>query len=392
MTEITATIPMLGGGFTIRMDGPVIASIEPSDRPTDLFAGPTLFDIQVNGYGGRTCSLQSAEQKSNLAHISKLMQRHGVGWWVPTVCTDTPERLATAFRLLGEALDEDAATAAAIPGLHLEGPYLSAEDGPRGVHPLACVRDPDWDEFQRLQELSGGRILYITLAPERSGAPAFIRRAVASGVVVSIGHSNLDRESLQAAVEAGATMSTHLGNGAHDRLQRHNNYLWYQLACRDTFASFISDGHHLPDECLYALIHAKGLELSVITSDTTELGGLPPGIYGNSEKLPSGRVNCMGTTNLAGSANHLLDCVENVARAARLPHAEAWRLGSVAPARLLGLEGRLGVAAGKEASLTVYRMPGDGAKIEIVATWVRGRKVFDAATAEPVVMPDTPDA
>ena len=383
MSVITARVPLLGGVHDIHVEGGTIRDITASDATTDLCAGPTLFDIQVNGYGGRTYQIASQSDRDAVSFITGRLRRVGVGWHIPTVITDSPEVLAMAFRCIARALDEDPDTAASIPGLHLEGPYISPKDGPRGAHNTKHVRPPDWDEFQRLQELAGGRIRYVTLAPEIDGAIEFIAGAVAAGVRVSIGHTDLDRDSYAAAVDAGATLSTHVGNGAHDMMQRHNNYIWYQLAGRRTYASFVSDGHHLPDECLYAMIHAKGLDLSVITSDCVDLAGMPPGRYGKPprevEKLPSGRIVLLGTPNLAGSGNNLLECVENLARAARLSHADAWRLATLNPARALGLDDRLGIEAGKEASLTLYRCESKTPAIRIEQTWVAGRKVYDAA-------------
>lgn len=385
MNVITANVPLLGQVYEIEIRGKQIAALRKSRKRTDLYVGPTLFDVQVNGYGGRTCAIQRPEEKAHLAEINKTFRALGIGWWVPTLCTASRESLATSVRLIGEALDEDADLAASVPGLHLEGPYLSPLDGPRGAHSRQHVRNPDWDEFQRLQDLCRGRILYITLAPELPGAIEFIRKAVASGVVVSMGHTNLDRDDLTAAVDAGASMSTHLGNGAHNMIQRHNNYIWYQLACRKTFASFIADGHHLPQECLYSLIHAKGRELSLITSDSVSLAGLKPGIYGEGEEkvelLPSGRINLLGTPNLAGSASNLLQCVENVIRLAQLSHADGWRLASVNAAQAMRLEKRLGIEVGKEASLSVYRYDPTGPRIQVVETWIAGRKVSGAAAA-----------
>ena len=102
-----------------------------------------------------------------------------------------------------------------VCGCHLEGPYISAEDGPRGAHPREHVRHADWNEFQQLQEISGNRIKLVTLAPEVDGALDFIRTAVASGVVISIGHTAASPEQIRAAVDAGARLRrTHLGNGS----------------------------------------------------------------------------------------------------------------------------------------------------------------------------------
>lgn len=396
MPTITAHVPLLGGVHDIAIDGRSIAAVTPSTRQTELCAGPTLFDIQVNGYAGRTCRIPSPDRQDALAWIGRAMRELGVGWWLPTITSASSEDMERAFALCAQALEADPDTAASIPGLHMEGPYISPVDGPRGAHQLKHVRPPDWDEFRRFQEASGGRIRLVSLAPEVEGAIPFIEKCVAAGVVVGLAHTNLDRDSLRAAVDAGATLATHLGNGAHDMIQRHNNYIWYQLACRQIHASFIADGHHLPQECLYSMVHAKGLDLSVLVSDTVLLSGMQPGVYQvrnhEIEMLPSGRIVVPGTPNLAGSAGNLRECVENVIRMAQLSHAEGWRLGSTNPARLLGLDDRLGIEAGKEASLTVYRYAeGEtGPQIEVAQTWVAGRKVFDARITERMAFPDVP--
>ena len=392
MSMITGMVAGRGCICDVVFSGDKILSVEKSDKASDLCIDSTLFEIQANGYGGRTCRMKSDEDKVTLGYITQIFREMGIGWWIPTFTTGSREVLENAFRLCAEALDADSDVASSIPGLHLEGPYISSEDGPRGAHPLADVRPPDWDEFQRFQEISGGRIKYVTLAPEVKGSVEFIKKAVAAGVVVSAGHSALEREDMERAVDAGLTLATHLGNGAHNMIQRHNNYIWYQLAARETYASFISDGQHLPDECLYSMIHAKGMDLSIITSDCVSLAGMKSGLYGPNgeiEKLSNGRLNMIGTTNLAGSASNLLECLENVIRVLGCSTTEAWTLASQNPARMLGLDGVLGVEPEKEASLTVYREK-DGGKIDVLETWVAGKKVFDAATSERMVLLDEP--
>src|SRR5262249_12675635 len=148
------------------------------------------------------------------------------------------------LRTLGAACDTDPELAHATPAFHLEGPYISAEDGPRGAHPSAHVRPPDWEEFCRLQEAAGGRIRLVTLAPEREGALGVIERLVATGVVVALGHTAATGRQIHDAISAGARLSTHLGNGAHAVLPRHPNYIWEQLAADELWASIICDGHH----------------------------------------------------------------------------------------------------------------------------------------------------
>ena len=330
------------------------------------------------------------------------MREQGVGWWMPTITTGPKDALINAFRFCASALDEDPDTAASIPGFHLEGPYISALDGPRGAHSAEFARQPDWNEFQQFQDAAGGRIKYVTLAPELPGAIPFIQKLVDSGVVAAMGHTNMSRDDMIAAVDAGATMSTHLGNGAHDLIQRHNNYIWSQLACRSSFASFISDGQHLPQDSFYSMLHAKGLDLSIITSDTVELGGLKPGVYRgvrgvDRELLPNSRVVLLGTPYLAGSSSNLRQCLEYAEGWGCLTHADAWKLASLNPARLLDIEHRLGIAPGKDASFTVYRYtPADRRQenalpaIDILETWVAGKKVYDSQRDERAVIPDAP--
>ncbi len=394
MEKITANVPLLGGVYDITFDGEVIQGMDESSETSDLFAGPALFDIQVNGYGGRSCRIKSEEGIGALAYITAIFRQNGVGSWIPTICTAHQDVLETAFTYCAKELDSDSDTAASVPGFHLEGPYISAEEGPRGAHDLECVRDPDWDEFQRVQECAGGRIKYITLAPERHGAPEFVRQCVDSGVVVSIGHSNLDRDAMARAEDAGATLSTHLGNGAHHLIQRHNNYLWYQLASRKMFASFISDGEHLPSECLYCMLRAKGLDLSVITSDCVALGGMKPGVYqvrgGERELTPTGRINLVGSNNLAGSASNLRECTERVVRLGGVTHKEGWELASTQPARLLNIEGLTEFGPGADATITVYNYNEKDCGIDVLETWVKGIKVFDCETSDRVEIPKTP--
>jgi len=390
MTTITANVPLLDGTYDITIEGERIAAVTATDAETDLFAGPALFDIQVNGYGGRSCCLESEDKKDALPFITRLFREVGVGWWIPTICTYSYETMSTACRLIAEVLREDSEMAAAIPGIHIEGPYLSRDEGSRGVHPLEHIRPPDWDEFQRMQELAEGHIIYITVAPEVEGAIEFIRKCADSGVVVGMGHTSLERDDLLRAVDAGATLSTHLGNGAKDRIQRHNNFLWYQLANRKTYASFITDGHHLPEDCLYCMLRAKGLDLSVITSDCVSLGGMPPGVYGDVEILPSGRTVAIGTPNLAGGTNNQKDCVERVIALGKVSHAQGWALGSTQPAKVFGMDNRLGIEAGKEATLTVYHYDEDGPKIDVLETWVAGQRVYEAEVTEKTPLPAQP--
>ncbi len=385
-------MPVLGGNFEISFEGRFIKDVKKISGQPEFCLGPGLFDIQVNGYAGRTCEIAGENKLDAVRYITDIFWQNGIAMWIPTVCTASRETLTRAFRYLGRALDEDSELASAVPGFHMEGPYISPDDGPRGAHSLEHVRKPDWEEFQQIQEASGGRIKYVTVAPELDGAESFIRKCSDSGVIVGMGHTNMGREDMRRAVDAGAKLSTHLGNGAHDMIQRHNNYIWYQLDSRQTYASFIIDGHHLPSECAASMISAKGKGLSIIVSDCVRLGGMKPGKYssGSVELLPTGRLVLVGTTNLAGSSSNLRECVEVAPGTARLTHPEAWELASVRPAQLLRIPERLGIEEGKEATFTVYEYDEISGSINVRQTWLAGEKVFDVDTTKKVEIPDTP--
>src|SRR5260370_28932061 len=204
-------------------DGDVIASVEfVSSAAADLEAGwiaPGLFDLQINGCDGKAFS--SADLTcDDVRHIVQICRRHGIVELLSTVITNSFAALIHGLTTLRQAREADAELARALPGIHLEGPYISPEDGPRGAHPRQHVRPPDWEEFRRLQEAAGGRIRLVTLAPEHEGALSFIERLVGSGVGVALGHTAPSPQRIRDAVRAGAPLSTHLGNGCPALLPR----------------------------------------------------------------------------------------------------------------------------------------------------------------------------
>jgi N-acetylglucosamine-6-phosphate deacetylase len=260
----------------------VIESIAPAGTgPVDRSAGwvaPALFDLQINGCDGK--AFASAELTvADVRHVVSVCRRHGIGGFCPTLITSSFEALGHGLTTLRSACESDRTLDRSLPCFHLEGPYISPEDGPRGAHPLEHVRTPSLDEFQRLQEAAGGRIRLMTLAPERDGALAFIEALVERGVVVAIGHTAAKPEQIREAVRAGARLSTHLGNGSHAHLPRHENYLWEQLASDELMASIITDGHHLPAALIRCLVRVKTPARLIVTCDASSLAGLPPGRY-----------------------------------------------------------------------------------------------------------------
>ena len=268
----------------------------------------------------------------------------GVTSFLATTTTDSHEVLARCAGDDRPGHREVPEVAARIPGIHLEGPFISPDDGPRGAHPRQHVRPPDWDEFRRLQDAAQGRIKLLTMSPEYDGAAEFIRRVAKTGVLVAIGHTKATSDQIQAAVDAGARMSTHLGNGAHPQIRRHPNYIWDQLADDRLVASLIADGHHLPPAVVKSMVRAKTPERIVLVSDITSMGGMPPGRYqtglGELEVLPSGKLVPAGQPDiLAGASLPIHVCVANVMRFAGVDLATAIDMASTRPAELIGIGG-----------------------------------------------------
>jgi N-acetylglucosamine-6-phosphate deacetylase len=336
---------------------------------------PALFDLQINGCDG--ISFNSASLTADeIRHVVQDCRRHGIAALCPTLVTNSQEALLHGFTTLRRACEADAQLAHAMPVFHLEGPYLSPDDGPRGAHPLQHIRPPNWDEFRRLQDAAGGRIRLVTLAPEQPGALPFLEKLVASGVVVAIGHTAASPACIRASLDAGARLSTHLGNGSHAVLPRHENYFWEQLAADQLWASVISDGHHLPPATLKCILRVKTPARMILTCDASSLAGLPPGRYGEwdqeFEVLPSGRIIVPGTTFLAGSSVFTDSCIGHLLSLGEVSLADAVDMAGARPRRLLGLEARcLEVGAPADLVLFDWRPGGD---LRIRATIIAGER------------------
>ncbi|HZP82256.1 MAG TPA: amidohydrolase family protein [Chthonomonadaceae bacterium] len=379
-TGETITLTLEGGKITAALVGAEAGAL----GGADVWLAPGFCDVQLNGYGGHDFNHKAwggvDEVNNELRPLFQKVARAGTALLCPTITTNSFEAMSGSLSALDRFLDSDPQMAHAVPGIHVEGPYIASEDGPRGAHPLEYVRDPDWDEFQRLQEAAGGRIKLFTLAPEREGSLPFIEKLAASGVVVSLGHTGAEPETIRDAIRAGAKMSTHLGNGAHSQIRRHPNYIWEQLAADELYAGIIPDGHHLPASVVKSFARVKGPEKIAIVSDAVALGGQAPGIYmdGRYEVLPTGKIVLAGTPYLAG-AGHLLDtCAANALRFTDFSLAQVVGCVTSVPARILGLESRKGhLQVGYDADLTLFRVKEQG-PLEIVATVCGGEAVFTA--------------
>jgi N-acetylglucosamine-6-phosphate deacetylase len=328
-------------GLTVR-DGRIVSVDEPgghADLSADWVA-PSFFDIQVNGCRGISFNSDGLTA-DEVRLVAETCRGHGCGGFCPTLITAASKALTHGFATLAGLCDADRELGQVMPAFHLEGPYIAAEDGPRGAHSKTHVRPPDWDEFRRWQDVSGGRIRIVTLAPELPGALKFIEKLAETGVIVSVGHTAATSEQVRAAVDAGARLSTHLGNGAHGVLPRHPNYIWEQLAADELWASVIADGHHLPASVLKAVLRVKTPARTVLISDAGTLADLPPGRYEcwgqEFEVHPAGKIVMPGTDYLAGAAVFLDACFAHVLNLSLVDLPSAVEMAAVRPRELLGL-------------------------------------------------------
>jgi N-acetylglucosamine-6-phosphate deacetylase len=366
-------------GLPIRLEfRDTILSAAPSPETSDLYLAPGFIDLQVNGFAGVDYNHPSTSHEE-IARSLRAQFATGVTRLYPTVITGAPDAMQACLRNLAAARDL-VPGGHAIDGFHVEGPHISSEDGPRGAHPRQWVRPPDLDEFHRWQDATGGRIRIVTLAPEWPDALRYIERITAEAVVASIGHTQAGAAQIADAVAAGATLSTHLGNGAHPLLRRHPNYIWEQLAEDRLMASFIVDGIHLGAAFLKSAIRAKSVDRCVLVTDAATPAGAVPGRYLLADQpvdlTDDGRVVLAGTDRLAGSALHMHRGVENLMRLAGLSLADAIRMATVNPARAGKVPGRAeDLVPGSLADIVQFRLTPRN-EIEIAATWLAGARVF----------------
>ncbi len=328
----------------VARDG-MIESVEPGCAESGPWLSAGLVDLQVNGYRGH--DLNSATMTpQTVSAIAREMLLTGVTTFAPTLITASKEDLLTRLRNIAVCCAQDPLAASCIGMIHVEGPHISPQDGYRGAHPLEDVRPPDVNEFEQWQTASGNRIGIVTMSPHFANSCEYIRHLVSRGVLVSIGHTHASTEEIRAAAEAGATLSTHLGNAMAAVLKRHPNPIWSQLGEDGLQAMFIADGLHLAPEVFRAMLRAKGVENSILVSDCVALAGMPAGKYtepigGSVVLTEDGRLYMDGTDLLAGAALPLVECLGRAAAMSGLPLREILPMATSHPGRLVGGRGEL---------------------------------------------------
>jgi N-acetylglucosamine-6-phosphate deacetylase len=385
MTVIKSKIAGVGD-VEIRLAGKRIAGITsvnsnhddqrlPGD---DLRIAPGFIDIQVNGFAG--VDLNHANFRGDeLVAVCRNLLTTGVTRFCPTLITANHKQLARNIREIRRACERHWLVRKMVLGIHLEGPYINPEDGNRGAHPRTYITHPDWGEFERLLLSGNGLVRMVTVAPEVPGGLAFIQKASQSGLVVGIGHCKPKPEIIDQAVRAGARISTHLGNGTHQMLDRHQNYLQKQLAHDGLMASIICDGTHLPDYFVKNVVRAKGKSRIILITDATAASHAPAGRYSlgdlEIETGDDGVLRLAGTPYFTGSTLTMEKAVANCAAFTGITLASAIKFATENPAGLFdGISGKL--ETGQRADLVLFRAKRK--KIHILRVYLAGRLLYSA--------------
>jgi N-acetylglucosamine-6-phosphate deacetylase len=298
-----------------------------------------LVDLQVNGFKGVHFSDINLTRDDFIRACRGVLEA-GTTAFLPTMITSSKEVYEHNLPIIAAMLQE-AEFHGRLLGIHIEGPFISAQKGTRGAHDEQWISKPDVDYLRQLIDWADGQVKLLTIAAESDGAEKLTRYAVDRGITVSLGHQMASEADLARLVQAGAVSLTHLGNGVPAMLSRHENPIWAGLGNDDLVAMIITDGHHLPVSMLKTIIRTKGPERCIVVSDAVSLAGLPAGQYellGHQIVMEeAGRLNDLTTGYLAGSSATMLQCMNHLASLDLVGTDELLAMGFDNPLALIGL-------------------------------------------------------
>lgn len=369
----------------VAVEGGRVAAIEsgrrrltagPGEEIVDAVGGwvtPGCIDLQVNGGGGFDAVADGTPEA--IRAIAATHGQRGTTALLPTVVTSPPETTLRALRAIAAATGATTAaggtTAAAaseaarrppanvppaeVLGAHVEGPFLSLAYP--GAHDPGVVRAPSIAEFEAWRAVAPGALRLLTLAPELPGALELVKAAAATGVLVSVGHTDATYDQTVAAFDAGARMATHVFNAMRPLRHREPGVVGAALDHDDVWAGLIPDGRHVHPAVMRLVYRAKGPERMILVTDAMAGAGMPDGEYrlaGSTARVEGGVArNARG--RLAGSTLTMDLAIANALRWLGVSVPVAVRLVSLNPARAIGLERRKGsIEVGKDADLVLF--------------------------------------
>jgi N-acetylglucosamine-6-phosphate deacetylase len=351
------------------VDGATIAAVVPRrelpaaiavrDMPAGAWLAPGFIDVQVNG--GGDVLFNDVPTSEGIAAIAAAHRRFGTTALLPTLISDTPDRMQAALA----AVQRMVGVHPGVLGIHLEGPFLSPERP--GVHDPAAIRRPHMDDIAMLTGLRDG-VTLVTLAPEQA-PPGFVAALARAGVRVSLGHSMATYEETQRAIAEGLTGFTHLFNAMRPLASRDPGPIGAALETPGCWFGLIVDGAHVHPSVLRLALRGAG-QAMLVTDAMPPVGGKKSKFMLYGEEITVGEGRCVTKDGkLAGSAVDMATAVLNCVRYLDATLTEALTYASLSPARFLGLGERLGrIAPGFRADLVAFEPD----EVHVVGTWLAG--------------------
>jgi N-acetylglucosamine-6-phosphate deacetylase len=297
-------------------------------------------DLQVNGYADIDFNADRLAA-ADVVRVCRQLRDDGVAGILATVITDELEVMCARLANICYLHDAEPAVRDMIWGIHIEGPFLNESPGYIGAHPAVHARPADVDMMKRLLDAAGGLTRIVTLAPERDEGARVTRMLVDMGVRVSAGHCDPTLDQLQAGIDAGLSLVTHLGNGCPLLLPRHDNVIQRVLSRSERlYIGFIADGVHVPYMALGNYLRCCGIERAYIVTDAVSGAGLGPGEYwlGSRRIVVDENLATWSAdrSHLVGSAGTMRHSDENLHRLLGFNNVQVDSLLRDNPARILG--------------------------------------------------------
>lgn len=336
---------------------------------TGLKVIPGLIDIHTHGAVGYDFISASP---SDIESAAGFFSRNAVTSFFPTTITAPIETITTAIKNIKDA-SRITGISSAIEGIHIEGPYISADH--RGVHDPSFIKLPDIKQFDNIKNIAGDELrLIFTMAPELPGGMEFIKHAVVNSGIISIGHSGADSCMVKEAIHNGAVSFTHLFNGMKGINHREPGVAGAALNS-DCFVELICDGQHVCPDIINLVYKIKGEKRIVLVTDSMQAAGLGDGdyLFGGALTLVREGVAKNSDGRLASSTLILFDAVKNIMKYTGVSLEKAVRMASLNPAKVTGLDKLTGsIESGKRADLAVI-----DEYFNIMYVFSKGRKVYD---------------